>query len=201
MRLPAQGVHVHHSVTSVTTLRTDMLELERIGRARFGRFSYSYVGHPEGVAEGAGLTVGAHTAGWNSTTLGYCFAGNYEQRTLTGRQIDDFRSWLAHMIAIGALDRSAFVEPHQARKATECPGRYVIARWPDLLGPAHLEESEMFIAACPERNQNVLSDGVIRQEIIDTNHLVEIRKAGLRTVTISGRWYDALIDVDRLVKP
>lgn len=136
MRLPAVGVHVHHSVTSVNDPVSDMLELERIGVQRFGRFSYSFCGHPDGtVGEGAGLHIGAHTANWNSTTFGYCFIGNYEERFLTSIQKEGFRRWRYEMIANGFLRADAWMIPHGDRASTACPGRNVRAEWAELQAP------------------------------------------------------------------
>jgi peptidoglycan hydrolase-like protein with peptidoglycan-binding domain len=144
MRLPAVGVHVHHSVTiadddsdyhATGDVIADMREIERIGRARFGLFSYSYCGHPSGwVGEGAGLTIGAHTAGWNSTTFGYCFIGNYDVHNLTDSQVAAFNGWRALMVGNGWLSPTHWIEPHRVRKATACPGQHTMERWSELIG-------------------------------------------------------------------
>ena len=139
MTLPAVGVHLHHSVTnpdddsvyeSTEDVAKDMREIERIGKQRFGIFSYSYCGHPSGVVgEGAGISVGAHTAGYNSTTFGYCLIGNYEQAHVTDIQIKAFQEWWWQMIRIGVLKTSAYLYPHRHRKATACPGAHTMERW------------------------------------------------------------------------
>jgi hypothetical protein len=143
MVLPAIGVHVHHSVTvpdddfdylNVGDVVADMLEIERIGIQRYGRFPYSFCGHPSGwVGEGAGLTVGAHTAGWNSTTLGYCLIGNYEILHVNDAQIRAFIEWRQWAVANGWLVPDHWIEPHRARKATACPGANTMARWDELI--------------------------------------------------------------------
>lgn len=134
MRLPVGGVHVHHSVTSVTgDVTRDMRTIERAGVERFGRFSYSYCGHPSGViGEGAGLTVGAHTAGWNSTSLGFCLIGNYDDLWVTDAQVRAFLEWRRDMVHNRFLVPNHWIEPHHARKATACPGRNTMRRWPEL---------------------------------------------------------------------
>lgn len=146
MRLPAVGVHVHHSVTPVDDPVADMLELERIGVDRFGRFSYSFCGHPSGVVgEGAGLTAGAHTAGWNSTTFGFCLIGNYDVDPVTDAQVQAFVEWRQWMVANGWLRPDHWIEPHQARAQTACPGANTLARWGELTAPAPpvFEEDDM----------------------------------------------------------
>jgi len=135
MVLPARGVHVHHSVSRVTgDPAADMREIEAIGRRRFGRFPYSFCLHPSGVTiEGAGLSVGAHTEGWNSTTFGVCFIGNYENSSPTDAQIAAFGDLWRHLVGNGWLVPDAWIEPHRARKATACPGARTMARWSDLI--------------------------------------------------------------------
>jgi hypothetical protein len=149
MTLPAVGVHVHHSVTLVDDdgspfvhgdVIADMREIEHIGRQRFGRFPYSYCIHPSGgvIAEGAGLTIGAHTSGYNSTTFGFCLIGNYTDVDPTDEQIAAFGEWFRWMVDNGWLRADAWIEPHRARKATACPGDCTIRRWDDLIAATRL---------------------------------------------------------------
>src|SRR5690606_21180214 len=135
MVLPARGVHVHHSVSRVTgDPAADMREIEAIGRRRFGRFPYSFCLHPSGVTiEGAGLSVGAHTEGWNSTTFGVCLIGNYENDWPTDAQVQAFGELYRWLVGNGWLVPDAWIEPHRARKATACPGARTMARWSDLI--------------------------------------------------------------------
>lgn len=122
-----------------------MRSIENTGKSRFGRFSYSYASHcNEGVAEGAGRTVGAHTGGfskddgaqWNKVAFGYCLIGNYENDQLTDNQVADFGAWCQQMVADGSLRPDFFISPHRDVKATACPGRNVVARWDDLVRAA-----------------------------------------------------------------
>lgn len=144
MQLPAQGVHVHHSVTAPgPDVAADMRELEAIGVDRFGRFSYSFCGHPSGwVGEGAGLTVGAHTAGWNSTTFGFCLIGNYEAQLVTDAQVRAFVEWRAWMVEAGWLVPGHWIVPHQTRTQTACPGVHTLERWPELIGHLPVPEED-----------------------------------------------------------
>jgi hypothetical protein len=150
MRLPARGVFVHHSVSSASAgLVAAMRSIEHTGIQRFGRFSYSYASHPtEGVAEGAGRSVGAHTGGrsddnigWNHITFGYCLIGNYDNELPTDKQVDEFGQWCAHMVSDGAMVSDFFISPHRDVRATACPGHHTIGRWDDLVAAARGQRS------------------------------------------------------------
>lgn len=152
MALPAKGIHVHHSVTiadddhnyhATGDVAADMREIERIGRERFGRFPYSYCGHPSGwVAMGAGQTIGAHTSGFNSSSFGYCLIGNYETHEVTDEQVRAFRQWRSYMVDTGRLTADHYVKPHRDRKATACPGANTMRRWADLTAPEPTTEDD-----------------------------------------------------------
>jgi hypothetical protein len=185
MRFPAVGVHVHHSVTiadddysleATGDVAADMREIEAIGRARFGRFPYSYCIHPSGViGEGAGLTVGAHTENWNSTTFGVCFVGNYEHDPLTDAQVVAFHELRAGLVANGWLTPDAWLLPHRHRKATACPGANVIARWVELEEGDHMNTTQ---EAKLDRVLGLLEDGLpagsgrLGHAVLTTNHYV-----------------------------
>jgi hypothetical protein len=162
MRLPAQGLHVHHSVTTATgNPAADMRTIERIGVQRFGRISYSWCLHPRGtILEGAGLTVGAHTGGFNSTSFGVCLIGNYQIDRVTDAQVGAFQELRAHLAATRRLAPGHYVQPHRARTSTICPGANVLARWGALLAPqedimASIEEMKVAM-------RQVLNEGTIR---------------------------------------
>lgn len=135
MRLPARAVYIHHTVTAATAdPARDMRQVESIGIARFGIFSYSYCGHPFGiVAEGQGTRVGAHTRGHNTTSFGYSFIGNYENDVLPDVAVDAFGQWWRYMVESRVLLPDAPMIPHRHVKQTACPGRNTIWRWDDLL--------------------------------------------------------------------
>ena len=124
MRLPALGVTIHHSVTTATDdPAADMLTIERIGIQRFGRFSYCYAVHPSGiVGVGAGLTVGAHTAGHNSTRIGVVFIGDLTRTPPTAAALDAAAVLIAWHQQAGRLVPGYNVNGHRAYKSTACPG-------------------------------------------------------------------------------
>lgn len=139
----ARGIHVHHTVTfadddhnflATEDVKADMREIERISVSRFGRFSYSFAIHPSGVVgEGAGFTVGAHTANYNSSTFGIVFIGNMDRDTLTRPMIGAFKALVTVLRVSDAATGDCYIKPHRDRKATACPGQHVIDNWVDLI--------------------------------------------------------------------
>lgn len=138
MQLPARSLFVHHSVTAATgdPVR-DMRAIERIGRERFGRFSYSYAAHPDGaLLEGAGTTIGAHTAGHNSAHLAVVLIGNYERDDPTAVQLEAVAQLTAHLVEAGRLVASdggdVLIRPHRAVAQTACPGAKTVPHLAEL---------------------------------------------------------------------
>jgi N-acetylmuramoyl-L-alanine amidase len=126
MRLPATQVFIHHSVTAVTNdPYADMRAIEAVGLQRFGQFPYSFVVHPKDglVLEGCGLLRGAHTARWNSTSFGVCWAGDYTTRAPKMQQVAATQQLIAHLAGDGHLLPGADVLGHMDVAATACPGR------------------------------------------------------------------------------
>lgn len=150
MRLPATRLWAHHSVTQVTgNPDADVRTVERIGVQRFGRMSYSWLWHPGTpgiVYEGAGLTVGAHTGGHNSTTLALCAIGNYEANMPPAAYVEAFARLYARLVHEGLLVRNAGIEPHSLVKATSCPGRHARALLPAIRARA----AELIAAPAPK---------------------------------------------------
>ena len=138
MRLPVAELWLHHSVSQLTDdPHADMKAIERIGVQRFGRFSYSWAYHAKArvLLEGAGDTVGAHTAGRNSTSLGLVLIGNYDTRPLTDDNIADLRWVIAWLIGGNRLRPGTYpTGGHRDLKQTACPGGQAYARLDDMRG-------------------------------------------------------------------
>ena len=136
MRLPVAELWLHHSVTQLTDdPHKDMKVIERIGVQRFGRFSYSWAYHARArvLLEGAGNTVGAHTAGRNSTSLGLVLIGNFEELDLTDDNVADLRWSIAWLIAGNRLKAGTYpTGGHRDLKQTACPGGRAYARIDDI---------------------------------------------------------------------
>jgi hypothetical protein len=141
MTLPVGEVWLHHSVTPLTgDPLADMRTIERVGIERFGIFSYSWAYHrpSRSFLEGAGDTVGAHTGGRNSTSLGLVLIGNYEELELDDVGVADVREGIAWLIAGNRL-RPGIAYPtggHRDLKQTACPGTNAYRRIPELRSAA-----------------------------------------------------------------
>lgn len=150
MKGPVGKLFLHHSVTEATfNAFADMKKVERIGAERFGRFSYNYVVHPPTglVLEGAGFTIGAHTAGHNSTALSICTIGNF-QTDFFGRMPQEAILWLFdELVRRGELKRDAFIRPHSAVKQTACPGLHIKNWIPEFIARVSEPDFDWFAMA------------------------------------------------------
>lgn len=136
MKLPVAELWLHHSVTPLTSDPIeDMKAVERVGVSRFGRFSYSWAYHAKArvLLEGAGNTVGAHTAGRNSTSLGLVLIGNFDTLELSDDNVADLRWAIAWLISGNRLRPGAYpTGGHRDLKSTACPGGHAYARLSDI---------------------------------------------------------------------
>lgn len=136
MILPVDEVWLHHSVTQLTADPTaDMRAIERVGVQRFGRISYSWAYHRPSrtLLEGAGDTVGAHTAGRNSTSLGLVLIGNYDQADLDDVAVSDLGEALRWLVDTGRLQPGSYpTGGHRDLKQTACPGGRAYRRLDDI---------------------------------------------------------------------
>lgn len=131
----------HHSVTlhlpanaTVAQEMAQMRVLERIGQQRFGRgISYSFVIFPSGrIYMGLGASrIGAHTGGRNSTSLGVCFAGNYENHKPTAAAEATYAEMLRDFHKAGILRSPRTNGGHRdapGHQWNACAGRHLQAR-------------------------------------------------------------------------
>lgn len=200
MKLPAREVWVHHSVTSgQVDPVAGMRELERIGTARFGRFSYSWVFWPNGViGEGAGTTIGAHTKGANSTSFGFCWAGNFERDQPTTMSLDSAVWLIRELIRSGELiDGIHPAGGHRDRAQTACPGTHLYARIPLLrslvaAGPAPVPQEGPVQLRYPDNSEVQLDP--------PPTWLLHVGEDTLIGVSRAGHTYCMGVDRDRLAQ-
>lgn len=130
---PAEDAFMHHSVTRATSdPHRDMRVIEDVGVSRFGRFSYSWAYHPPAGLwlEGAGDTIGAHTADHNSTSVGLVVIGNTEVDLFGLAESDDFAWMVRWLVASGRLHRNHDLFGHRDVRQTACPGAHAYERLP-----------------------------------------------------------------------
>lgn len=140
MTLPVGELWLHHSVTPLTDDPIkDMKAIEKVGVQRFGRFSYSWAYHAKArvLLEGAGNTIGAHTAGRNSTSLGLVLIGNFDELDLSDDNVADIRWAIAWLISGNRLRPGTYpTGGHRDLKSTACPGGHAYARLNDIRAAA-----------------------------------------------------------------
>ena len=129
MKLPVQTVFLHHTVTHVTSRPVDdAATVAREGIARFGRMSYSVLVHPARGIFGAQLErEGVHTLGHNPTSLSVSLIGNYDVDDVPDSMVYDACVALHVLRSFGLTIDRPLVLPHQAVRATACPGRHAVA--------------------------------------------------------------------------
>lgn len=137
----AEGVAIHHSVTTTLSKHASILEevhemkeLEAIGHNRFGyTISYNVIVFPSGRAyQGCPFNLrGQHTGGMNSKVRSICFAGNYESHEPTQEQLDTVRALIAEGRGKWWV-RGAYVKGHRNFAQTACPGQNVYKHLPYL---------------------------------------------------------------------
>lgn len=142
---PLPECWTHHAVTkhlgpdaTVAEEMEQMRVLERIGQQRFGRgISYSFVIFPSGrIYMGLGASrIGAHTGNRNSTSLGVCFAGNYDNNRPTAAAEATYAEMLRDFHRAGILRHPRTAGGHKDAPGhawNACPGRYLHPRLPAI---------------------------------------------------------------------
>lgn len=148
MTLPVGEANLHHSVSQLTSdPLADMRAIERIGLERFGRFSYSWAYHrpSRSLLCGAGDTIGAHTGGRNSISLGLVLIGNFDITPLDDIAVQDLGEALRWLVHTGRLRPNFTLKGHRDHKATACPGRHAYARLGDIRAAYHAQENDDMI--------------------------------------------------------
>lgn len=134
---PAARHWVHHSVTSASDPpEIAARKINSIGISRFGIMSYPFLVHRTGsIIQGCYPYIGAHTRGFNSTTLAACNVGNYEETTPTDAQIEANAALVRALASTGHYPSPRVpIDGHRdaPSAATSCPGARLYARLGDI---------------------------------------------------------------------
>lgn len=111
---------LHHA--SATSCTVDDIHNWHLANGWTG-FGYHYFVNKKGdIFKGRpDDTIGSHAKGFNSTTLGICFEGNFEKETPTQEQIDAGLELVEYLKKKYGISR---VKGHGELMATSCPGKY-----------------------------------------------------------------------------
>lgn len=140
--LPARRHWVHHSVTSAAATPVAAAQsINNIGIQRFGKMSYPFLIHRDGtIIQGCYPYVGAHTKGYNSTTLAGCNIGNYEHDIPTDIQIRANGALIRVGRELGMYIAAPAINGHRdaVGASTACPGANLYAKVPEIARLAFL---------------------------------------------------------------
>ena len=123
-----QRIIVHHSAS----MDHPWLDMEAIdeyhkskGWKRIGyhrvieKVSLGYVG----IIGRPTYMEGSHTRGWNTTALGVCFIGNFEEGSMTGEQLDKGAEVVAELCLAFSIPLEN-IWKHKDCGNTLCPGEF-----------------------------------------------------------------------------
>jgi N-acetylmuramoyl-L-alanine amidase len=145
--LPAVYGFFHHPVSATAgpnaTLAQDMArirDVERVGNARFGTMSYSYLITESGrIFQGlSDNRIGAHTSGYNTNGLAISFVGNYEANQPNQKMLDAAAWLIADLERRGVITKTAVWRGHYQVAATACPGKYLKPHLPGIVLAARI---------------------------------------------------------------
>lgn len=197
---------IHHAAAPSASVET--IHSWHLGRGWLGIGYNFYIRKDGTVYQGRGWEyVGAHCAGYNSTSVGICLEGNYETDADMPAAQYEAAVQLIHM----ALDKYPTITEicgHKAHGATACPGRYfpladmiADAKGTETVDPAtstNTATSTITYNANVESLQEALNaDGITdaagRSLVVDgikgTNTSAAIKKTLLKAGTLSeGRY-------------
>ncbi len=133
LRLPVGYAFIHHTAGSMPTTpeaeRNTMRSIQNYHQNEKGwaDIAYNFVIFPSGrIAQGRGWnTVGAATYNWNSRSLSFCFAGNYETSQPAQQSLNACRALLAEALRQRYLTSDFILRGHRDVSSTACPGSYL----------------------------------------------------------------------------
>lgn len=157
MTVPRERVFIHHTAgQSALDYAAEAAEMRSIQtfhqRARkWNDIAYSWVIFPSGrVYEGRGWGIqGAHTEGYNGSSHGVCFSGNFDTQRPTIEAIQACRDLIAFGIESGAIGRPVSIMGHRDVGQTRCPGTFLYSQLYSLLPQEEIPVTEPIIVNAP----------------------------------------------------
>lgn len=202
LRKRTDAIVLHHAAAKTASAEDiHYAHLQRDGGTWAGIGYNFYIRKNGEVHEGRPLeAAGAHTTGYNSTTLGVCCEGNYdEEQTMPAAQLKALRELLAYL---KVLYPSAAIKCHRDYQATACPGRYFplaeALKYDEPETPAESEDEDMerynTVAELPEAYradvQTLIDKGLLRGKG-DAQHL-DLTEDMARVLIVCGRMQGVL---------
>lgn len=126
-------VFIHHTVTQHTAY--PLFDIRNVQNVAFGRgfsdISYTLLVHPDGsILEGriydGKPAVGAHTKGYNSTSIAVSYIANTENEAVTDTGLQGIIDAIKYAISKGWLVANPKVRPHRDVASTACPGKNLV---------------------------------------------------------------------------
>lgn len=121
-RKSTKRIILHHAATSSADVQT--IHKWHLGRGWAGIGYNFYIRKDGSVYQGRGWDkVGAHCSGYNSTSIGICFEGNYEvESDMPAAQYNAGVALIAE--ALAKYPTITEVCGHKSHGSTACPGKY-----------------------------------------------------------------------------
>ncbi|EFA01375.1 peptidoglycan-recognition protein LE [Tribolium castaneum] len=153
---PPKFVIICHSASEEAYTQTDnnllvrLIQQFHVESRKWNDISYNFLVGAEGsVYEGRGWkTVGAHTQGYNSVSIGICFIGCYIQNLPPSVALRKAKELIRYGVKIGAISEDYTLLGHCQCRSTESPGRRLfeeIKSWERWDGKISLENPSPLI--------------------------------------------------------
>lgn len=110
---------LHHSATKNSTV--DDIHKSHINNGWSGIGYHFYIRKDGKIYRGRPLdTIGAHTEGANSQSIGICFEGNFENELMNTVQMTSGQQVISY---IKSVYPNIFIKKHKDFNVTSCPGK------------------------------------------------------------------------------
>jgi len=195
-RSRTEGVVLHHAAAKSCT--AEDVHRWHLANGWAGIGYHFFVRKDGSIYRGRPIdTVGAHTYGENSETVGICFEGNFEEEEMPEKQVSsgiELVSWLLEL-----YPQITKISKHMDHNATACPGKNFpfdriknAKKSEPVKGALELFAEPLYISSTAEKKSAVITgtyylwdSEVVRGRVKITNMPENIGKAGQVTGWIS----------------
>ncbi|XP_067648816.1 peptidoglycan-recognition protein SC2-like [Haliotis asinina] len=139
---PVKYAFIHHGASAPCFSQSSCSAMVRryqnqhMNRNGWSDIGYNFlIGEDGNVYEGRGWDRrGAHTRGYNSVGLGFCFIGNFMKRAPNSAALNTAKALIACGVSMGKIQSNYILRGHRDMGSTDCPGTAlynIIRRWPN----------------------------------------------------------------------